>query len=208
VPKRKRKLPRAVIPSLMETCELMSKFTGKSAAEYFKYFLSLIDKYDYYFFDSPWPEKFDHEVASTFTDDDLDFLFEVKEEYNERYDSLCLKKNIFLDGFPSYFALMWTSKAYHKEFIRPQLMPISDAFLKLAKNGENAPEVLGKLKDEFESVSLIHFGLLDRREVEYFDKPADLLLDKILELIHTQEGYPECTNGQCRYRRKSLHKTQ
>lgn len=192
----------------METCKVMSKFTGESATEYFKYYLDLMDKYDYYFFDTPWPKKFDHELASTFTDEDLDFLFEVDEEYPCRYDTLCPKKNIFLEGFPPYWALMWTSQTYHKEYIRPQLMPISDAFLKLAENNENAPEVLGKLKDEFQSVSLIHFGLLDRREVEYFDKPTDLLLDKILELIHTQESYPECTNERCRFRRQSLHKTQ
>ena len=206
--KRRRKLPQAAVISLIATCELMSKFTGESAIETFQYYLGLIDKFDYYFFDSSWPEKFDHVVASTFTDEDLDFLFEVKEEYTERYDALCLKKNVFLDGFPAYFALLWTSKAYHKEFIRPLLMPISDAFLKLSENNESAPEVLGKLKDEFQSLGLIHFGLLDRLEVEYLDKPENLLLDKILDLIHTQEGYLECDNQRCRYRRQCLHKVQ
>lgn len=191
----------------MEMCKWMSREGGETAADIFKRYLELMDKYDYYFFSEPWPKEYNYEKATTFTKEDLKFLFENEEEFVDRFDTVCLKKNVYLDGFMGYFGMYWTEQAFHKEFIRPELKPISEAFLKYAETSDNAQQVLNELKEEFQDVSLIHASLIDRLEIEYLDQSKDHLLARILELIHTQEGLPVCNYNRCRLQREKLQKS-
>jgi hypothetical protein len=204
--KKRRKLPRCALEQLMEMCEWISQQSGKPAGELLKRYLDLMDKYDYYFFSEPWPEKYDYARATTFTDEDKEFLAENKEEFGDRHTTVCLKKNISLEGFVGHGGMTWTRQAYHEQFFRPELKPVSDAFFKLAESSEDAREILDKLKAEFESVSIIHLCLVDRLEYEYLRPPLDLLMARVLELIHTQEGLPVCDEYLCRLQREKLQK--
>lgn len=90
--------------SLTQTCELLIEEWKKPANEIFKRFLELMNKYADYFFSKPWPEKYNYEEATTFTDEDIDFLLESEEDIADRYTTVCLKKNMNLeDGFMGYF---------------------------------------------------------------------------------------------------------
>ena len=205
--KKKRKIPRSALEPLMEMCKWMSRESGKPAAEIFKRYLGLMDKYDYYFFSEPWPKEYNYEKATTFTEEDRGFLFENEEEFGDRFDTVCLKKNMYLEGFMGYFGVYWTEQAFHKEFIRPKLKPVSEVFLKYAENSDDAREILNKLKDEIQDVNLIHGGLIDMLETEYLDHPRDLLSAKILELVHTEEGLQSCDEYRCKLQREKLQKS-
>jgi hypothetical protein len=191
----------------MEMCEWLSRENGKPATEIFKRYLGLMDKYDGYFFSEPWPKEYNYEKATTFTEEDREFLFENEEEFGDRFDTVCLKKNMYLDGFMGYFGMYWTEQAFHKEFIRPELKPISEAFLKYTENSDNAREVLNKLKEQFQDVKLIHASLIDVLETDYLDQPRDLRVAEILELIHTEEGFLACDNYRCKLQREKLQKS-
>jgi hypothetical protein len=107
----------------------------------------------------------------------------------------------------------WTQRAFHERFVRPELKPVSDAFLRYAESSDDAAEILDKLKAEFntaefDSVFIIHVALLDRLETEDLRPPQDLLVARILELIHTQEGLPMCSDYRCRLQREKLHKSE
>ena len=52
-----------------------------------------MDKYNYYFFNEPWPEDYYFYKATTFTKADQAFLSANKEEFPERFQTLLLKKN-------------------------------------------------------------------------------------------------------------------
>lgn len=111
----RRKIPRAAIADLAETCELMSKLTGGPAAEILKGYLGLMDKYDYYFFSEAWPENYDYEKAITFTEADQAFLAANKEEFADRFQTMLLKKNLYLNGFQGPIGMMWTQHAYNEQ---------------------------------------------------------------------------------------------
>jgi hypothetical protein len=65
------------------------------------------------------------------------------------------------------------------------------------------------LKEQFNNdVGLIHASLIDLLENEYLDKEKDLLVAKILELIHTEEGLPPCSKYRCKRQREMLHENQ
>jgi hypothetical protein len=191
----------------METCEWMSRESGKPAAEIFKRYLGLMDKYDDYFFSEPWQKEYNYEKATTFTEEDREFLFENEEEFLDKFDTVCLKKNIYLEGFMGYFGMYWTEQAFHEEFIRPQLKPISEAFLKYAENSDNDREVLDKLKEQFQDVKLIHASLIDMLETEYLDQPRNLRVAEILVLIHMEEGFLACDKYRCKLQREKLQKS-
>jgi len=110
----KRKIPRAALADLVEMCEWMSKFNAETAGEILKFYLGLMDKYDYYFFSEPWPENYDFDRATTFTEADHAFLFANKEEFAERFQTVLLKKNLYLNGFMG-IGMMWTQQAYNKQ---------------------------------------------------------------------------------------------
>lgn len=206
--KDKRKIPRKALEPLMEMCKWESKETGKPATDIFKRYLGLMDKYADYFFSEPWPKDYDYGRATTFTDDDLDFLLESDEGLLERFHTMCLKKNMCLEhGFMGYFGMFWTEQAFHEKFFRPMYKPVLEAFDGFSQKDEDARSVLNKLKKQFDA-RLIHDALLDLLENEYLDKAEDLLVARIFELIHTAEGLPQCGESRCEHRRKMLHENQ
>ena len=110
----KRKIPRAALADLVEMCEWMSKFNAETAGEILKFYLGLMDKYDCYFFSEPWPENYDFEKATTFTEADHAFLSANKEEFEDRFWTVLLKKNLYLNGFMG-IGMMWTQQAYDEQ---------------------------------------------------------------------------------------------
>lgn len=200
--KKRRKIPRSALEPLMEMCEWISREGGETAAAIFKRYLGLMDKYDYYFFSEPWPKDYDFQKATTFTKEDREFLFGNEEEVQDRLDTVCLKKNMYLEGFMGYFGMHWTEQAFHKEFMRPKLKPISEAFLKCAENSDVAREILNKLKEQFKDIKLIHASLIDILETDYLDQMRDLRVAEILELIHTEEGLLLCDEYRCKLQRE------
>jgi len=204
----KRKIPRNAVEPLMQTCEWLSKEWGRPAAEIFKEFLELMNKYASYFFSKPWPEKYDHDEATSFTDEDLEFLFENEEEFQDRYTTVSLKKNMYLEhGFMGYFGMFWTEQAFDERFFRPLYKPVLEAFDSFAQGNEDARSVLNKLKKQFK-VRLIHNSLVDLVEHDYPDKSRALLVARMLELIHTEEGLPPCGEYDCESQREILHEAK
>lgn len=111
----KRKIPKLALDGLILTCEWFSTVTGKPATEILKRYLGLMDKYAEYFFSEPWPENYDYQEATTFTEADLSFLSTSKEEFKERFDTVLLKKNLHLNGFQGVIGMMWTQQSYDKQ---------------------------------------------------------------------------------------------
>lgn len=74
-----------------------------------------MDKYDYYFFSEPWPENYSDDAATTFTEADQAFLSANKEEFQERFQTVLLKKNFYLNGFQGPIGMMWTQDAYDEQ---------------------------------------------------------------------------------------------
>lgn len=202
---KKRKLPRAAIDQLMASAEHASeKDPESSAAEVFQEYLALMDKYSDYFFSEPWPEKNDIKRATTFTQEDTDFLDANDDEFVDRYLTVCLKKNISLAGFNWFAGVTWTMGAYHEQFIRPDLKLISNIFKELAQAGACAEDILVKLKEEDDDVPVVHWSLVDMLRVEPLDEKLSLKAGEVLELIHSKEGVEECEEDQCKWQRKKL----
>lgn len=198
----KRNIPRAAFDDLADTCERLSKSSGEPAGEILKRYLGLMKKYEDYFFSEPWPEEYNFDKATSFTDEDIAFLSANEEEFADRLETILIRKNIFLNGFMNVFGMMWTEHAYQEQFVRPKLKPVSDAFLKYAEGSDDAQEVLEKLKNEFKDAAFVHDGLIDYIETNYLDKQKDKLLTRILEDIHKQEELPECNQYRCRLQRE------
>lgn len=205
--RERRKIPRKALEPLMKMCEWLSWEREKPAKDILKRYLGLMKKYADYFFSEPWPKKYDYDEATSFTDEDLDFLLESDEEFWERFDVMRLKKNMYLEGFMGYFGMYWTKQAFYEEFIRPGLKPIVEAFEKYAEKDEDARIVLNKLKKQFE-VRLIHNSLVDLVEHEYLDKAKQMLVARMLELMHTEEGLPPCGKYRCELQREMLNENQ
>lgn len=181
----------------MQTCEMLSDEWEKPAAEIFKSFLELMNKYADYFFSKPWPEKYDYEEATTFTDEDIDFLLESEDDFADRYTTVSLKKNMNLEhGFMGYFGQFWTHQAFQEKFVRPRYKPVLEAFDTLARGEEDARKVLNTLKEQF-SAKLIHDSLIDLFEHTYPDESTRRLIEGIFELLHANEGLLSCENARC-----------
>jgi len=192
----------------MQTCEWLSEEWGRPATQIFKEFLELMNKYADYFFSKPWPQKYDYDEATSFTDEDLEFVFEDEKEFQDRYTTVSLKKNMYLEhGFMGYFGLFWTQQAFHERFVRPVYKRVLEDFDSFAQGDEDARSMLNKLKKQFK-VRLIHNSLVDLAEHEYLDKSRGLLVARMLELIHTEEGLPPCSEYKCKYQREMLHETK
>jgi hypothetical protein len=200
----KCRIPRAAIAGLAEMCEYIGKHHNEPAAVSLKRYLGLMEKYADYFFDEPWPVEYDFEKATAFTDTDEAFLFAGDEDFQDRLTTVCLKKNIYVKGFMGIWGMFWTEQAYHTQFVRPKLKPVSDAFLKYAEASDDAQEVLSKLEQEFQDIWFIHDGLVDYLETNYLDKQKDKLLTRILEATHLQKGLPECNEYRCITKRQML----
>ena len=181
----------------MQTCEMLSKEWDKPASMIFKEFLELMNRYSDYFFSEPWPRKYDYGDATTFSDEDLDFLFECEEgDFVDRHMTVCLRKNMFLEGFMGYFGLFWTQQAFHEQFFRPLYEPVLEAFRSFAQEDKDARCVLKKLKEQF-SIRLIHDSLIDLLEHEYPDRSTKRLIEELFDLLHTDEGLPLCGHYRC-----------
>ena len=204
--KKKKKIPRKAVEPLMRHCESLSEGSEKTAAEILKEFLELMSKYADYFFSEPWPKKYDYEKATTFTDEDIEFLTEgEKEESTERFTAMLLKKNINLEsGFMELFGPFWTRQAFREEFIRPGYKPVQEAFDDLNGGNKDPRSVLNELKEKFD-IRLIHDSLVDLVEHEYLDKLTGRLVASILDLLHEVEGVPPCHKYRCELKRKELH---
>jgi hypothetical protein len=208
VKRRKRKIPRNAVEPLMQTCEMLSEEWKKSATEIFKGFLELMNRYADYFFSNPWPKKYDYGEATTFTDEDIEFLLEGEdEEFSDRYTTMCLKKNMYLEGgFMGYFGMFWTQQAFHEKFVRPGYKPVLEAFDSFAQEEKDARSVLGKLKEQF-SVRLIHNSLVDLVEHETLNETREPLVAKMLELLHEEDGLPPCGEYWCKLKREALNES-
>jgi hypothetical protein len=206
--KKKSKLPKAAIVRLVSMAEEASrKLKDKSAKEIFQSYLMLMGKYRDYFFSEPWPKKFDYKHVTTFTHEDIDFMDENDDEYADRVLTVLLKKNMSLAGFNKKGGMMWANQAFYRQLILPELKSIFDAFRKLAETDITPQKILAKLlKNECGEISVIHWAFLDLLGEEGLDGQLDLKASEILELIHTQEGYPECEASRCKYQREKLKK--
>ncbi len=199
VKKSRRKIPKNAVEPLMETCEWLSREWKRQPSDIFEHFLDLMSKYVDYFFSQPWPKKYDHEEATTFTDEDVDFVFESEEEFAKRYTTVCLKKNINLEhGFMGYFGMFWTQQAFHEQFYRPLYKPVLEVFESFAQGSNDAHSLVNKLKEQF-SVKLIHDSLIDLLEHEYPDDSRLKLIKEMCELLHTDEGLPSCGETRCEW---------
>jgi hypothetical protein len=197
VKKSRRKIPRNALEPLMQTCEWISWETEMKPSEIFKYFLGLMSKYEDYFYSQPWPKNYDFEKATSFTDEDLDFL-ETENDFGERLTTVALKKNMYVQGFMGYFGMFWTRKAFHKQFIRPLYKPILEAFENLMQESSDAQTVVNKLKEDYD-IQVIHDSLVDLFDYEYPDKPKRKLINEICEYLHTVEGLPSCRDATCKW---------
>ena len=112
----KRKLPKAALADLMEAAEFVSRHTGEPVADILKGYIKLMDKYSDYFFSQPWPRDYNFEYATTFTETDINFLVAATEEdYSDRFETMCLKKNLYLTGFNIMGKLLWTQQSFEKQ---------------------------------------------------------------------------------------------
>ncbi len=119
--KTRRKLPKTAIEDLIQTCVLMGRCSKEPPKEIFNRYIIIIDKYDFYFFNKPWPVKYNFAEATTFTEEDLHFLLGTEKEpvpeseYSERIDAICLKKTISLEDSPGYWGMFWAYQALEKK---------------------------------------------------------------------------------------------
>jgi hypothetical protein len=206
--RKQRKIPRNAVEPLMQTCEWLSTDWGKPATDIFKSFLELMTKYEGYFFSQPWPKKYDHKEATSFTDEDVDFILESEDDFADRYTTMCLKKNMCLDvGFMGYFGMFWTQKAFDEEFFGPLYKEVLEAFNNLLPEGGNARNVLDKLKKRF-GINCIHDSLIDLLEHEYPDKVTRKLIEDMFELLHTVEGLASCGHSRCSWYWRKKYSSQ
>jgi hypothetical protein len=202
---KKGKIPRKAVEPLMQMCEMYSREQGRPASEIYRKFLGLMSCYSDYFFSGSWPKKYDFNEATTFTDDDVEFLFECEEgEFGDRYTTVCLKKNMYLEGFMGYFVMFWTGQAFHKRFIRHLYEPVLEAFRSFAEADKDGRSVLNKLKEQFSS-GLIHDSLIYLLEHEYPDRSTRMMIEEMFELLHADEGLPSCGNARCKWYRSQKY---
>lgn len=115
----KDNLPKAAIADLVECAKEESKYTKVPAPNILKHYISLMDKYRSYFFDSPWPEEFKIDYATTFTETDINFLLATTEgDYWDRFETMCIKKNLYQTGLMSWGKMFWTPQAFEKELAK------------------------------------------------------------------------------------------
>lgn len=112
----KGKLPRAGIEDFMDTCRVLGELTNKSTSEVVSRYFQLMEKHSDYFFDTPWTMKYDYPAAISFTAGDLAFLNCPKEEFDDRFMLMLIKKNFWLNGFMGMGMLIWTPEAYREQY--------------------------------------------------------------------------------------------
>jgi hypothetical protein len=205
-------VPEAALKQMMASAQENSKKAkGKTAQEIYKNYLRLMDKYRDYFFSEPWPKKWDIKRATTFLREDLDFIDKNDDEFEDRILTVFMKKNISLEGFNAMWGMFWTEQAYRKQFVKPYLIRIYEAFKELVKTGAGAEEILAKMVKDY-GVFITHASLVELLEDDCYlwdNQPLDLKVSEVLELIHTKEGY-QCDNPEeedrCKRQREKLKK--
>ena len=206
--KRKVKIPRAFLEQLMSEAEEASKESeGMTAQEVFKEHLAHMDKYRDYFFSGAWPDKWDFKYSTTFTREDVDFIEEGEEDYVDRVLTVILKKNVSLKGYNA-LGPMWTYEAFLKEFVKPDLKKTYETFKELVKTGLSADEILTEMLKQNDIV-WIHRSLVELLKDTcclWDNRPLDLKVSEVLDLIHTKKGYPECEEEQCKRQREKFKK--
>jgi hypothetical protein len=211
--KRRVKLPRVALEQMMAAAqEASEQGKGMTAQEIFKeYYLRLMDKYRDYFFSDPWPKKWNINHVTTFSREDLDFIDENDDDFEDRVMTVILKKNVSLEGYNSLGA-DWTYRAYREQFVKPELKKVYEAFKELVKTGLSAEEILKKML-ESEDLGVVHMSLVELLKDDCYlwdNKPLDLKVSEVLELIHTKEGYPEDKDNPeedlCKRQREKLKK--
>lgn len=208
---KRKKIPRKAVKALMHACEDLSEQWGKPAAEIFKYFLELMNRYADYFFSEPWPEKYDYKRATTFTEEDVDFLLQNENgEFEDRWMTVVLKKNINLkDGFLGIFGMYWTEKAFEDILYGPTYKAIQESFEDLRQRETHPRTVLDKLKEKW-NVEDIHDSLIDLIERAPMQAISNeltrQLIASMLELLHKEEGLPSCNDWRCKTELEELRK--
>ena len=140
--KRKVLLPKIAIKKMMDEAEEIAKRGFASAADIFEGWMGLIDKYRDYFYCESWPEKFDYERVTTFTQEDIDFIDENDEEYVDRVSAVLLKKSISLEGFNVNGEFAWAEQAFFKQFVNPELEIVYNHFKELVKSSASAEDII------------------------------------------------------------------
>jgi hypothetical protein len=165
-------------------------------------------KYEGYFFSQPWPTKYDYEEATSFSDEDDDFILKSEDDFADRYITVCLKKNMCLnEGFMGYFGIVWTQKAFDDVFLRPSYKEVLEVFAMLSQQDRDARSVLDKLKEQFD-ICRIHNSLIDLLEHQCPDKDTRKLIEDMFELLHTVEGLSSCRRGMCSWYWRQKYSSQ
>ncbi len=177
---------------------MYGKSSGKPPAEYFEYFLGLMKKYSDYFFENPWPQEYDHNVALDITQDDVDFMFGGEtSDFWDRLTTVCLKKNMCLkEGFEGYWGMMWTRDAIEKVVFHPFYEEVFKEFESLKTEGKSVGDVLSSLRKEY-CAKTIHNSLIDFLRNNYPDKETRGFINSMLELLHSVEGVRSCGDSYC-----------
>lgn len=195
----KRKIPRKAVEDLFETCEWVLKLGEKRSEtpqELFSEYMSLMDRYEDYFFSEPWPEEYDKGAAMTITDEDEAFLFGNIKEFYDRRMTVCLKKNMYLGGFEGYFGILRVQYAIKEKYFKPVYERFIEEFEELLKESNDARVLLDKLKTNG-SISFIHDCFTDFLDGHYPDKDERKVISEIFELLHTEEGLEPCDDFFC-----------
>lgn len=205
--KKKRKIPKASVAAFLATCEEYARMSDTPAETWFNYYTSLINHYSEYFFSEPWPQKFDIHESTKFSEEDKEFLFENQDgNLGLRLTTVCLRKNFYNEGFMGYFGMLWTRKAYHRQFVRPTYEPVLETFDAI-KQEKDPRKVLNQLMEDYE-LEHIHDSLIDLLETTYPEKPVRKLIEDIFFLIHDEEKMKNCWDYTCEWYKKQKEKKE
>ena len=204
--KRKVLLPKIAIKKMMDEAEEIAKRGFASAADIFEGWMGLIDRYRDYFYCESWPEKFDYERVTTFTQEDIDFIDENDEEYVDRVSAVLLKKSISLEGFNVNGEFAWAEQAFFKQFVNPELELVYNHFKELAKSDISAEDILNKLLETHDTY-FVHRSLVEFVGDASSDDLLDLRVSEVLELLHAKGStLMDEEESTCSYQREKLKK--
>jgi len=106
-----KRIPQNALTPLAELCNLLSSLsdTEEQPISFFKRIIQGMDEHANYFFDKPWPQRYQFNEATSLSETDLNFTQNFgRDEFTNNLYLLCVKKNMNLaDGF-SLFGFFWT----------------------------------------------------------------------------------------------------
>jgi len=161
---KKGKLPKSAVRSLMEYCEKLASESNDSAAEIFRGHLELMKKYGDFFFSDLWPQKPDGGLG--LSEEQAEFIEEAKDyvEKCERFQVMCLKRNISLEGFdPEHFTgeFNWFGRQACWDCLVPEAMELR----KQIAAGEQ------RRKENEEAMNSGEPSWMTKRMHEFYDLP-------------------------------------